>query len=80
MSKLAMIFIDKRIENEPTLRGKAWVVLAIHDEIIIEAPADQQDLAVRVVEEEMERAAKVFVKNISFKVSADVMTEWQKGD
>ena len=80
MSKLAMIFIDKRIENEPTLRGKAWVVPAIHDEIIIEAPADQPDLAVRVVEEEMERAAKVFVKNISFKVSADVMTEWQKGD
>ena len=54
--KIAMLGVHKRLEN---LRTK--IVLQVHDELLLEAPEEERDEAVRIIKEEMEIAAQLDV-------------------
>ncbi len=51
--KLAMLRVDSRLRREG-LRAK--LVLQVHDELILDAPAEEKDRAATLLKEEMERA------------------------
>ena len=57
--KLAMIRVFRRLADEG-LRAK--LVLQVHDELIVEAPAEEAQRAAAILGEEMERAADLPVK------------------
>jgi DNA polymerase-1 len=56
--KLAMLRVDERLKRENL---KTRIVLQIHDELLLEAPIDEAEIAVALVHEEMENAAKLSV-------------------
>lgn len=57
--KIAMVKVDRRLEKE---NMKSRLILQVHDELIIEAPDDEAQKALRIVTEEMENACKMKVK------------------
>lgn len=57
--KIAMIHVFERLRNE-NLTSR--LILQIHDELIIEAPEDEAEKALKIVQEEMENACKMSVK------------------
>ncbi len=56
--KIAMIRVYTRLKEE---KLNARLILQIHDELIVEAPADEQSKAELIVKEEMENACKMKV-------------------
>lgn len=74
--KIAMIRVWNRLGSEPT---KARLVLQIHDELIVECPAEEAEAVSRMVREEMERAAKL---EVPLEASVHVGRDWlsAKGD
>lgn len=57
--KIAMIRVRNRLKSEiPDAR----LILQVHDELIVEAPEHLADTACKILEEEMENAAKLRVK------------------
>jgi len=56
--KLAMIKVHERLKKEGL---QARLILQVHDELILECPADQAELAGRLLQEEMEGAVKLAV-------------------
>ena len=56
--KLAMIKVHERLKKEGL---QARLILQVHDELILECPADQAELAGRLLQEEMEGAVKLVV-------------------
>ncbi len=56
--KIAMIKVDERLTKE---NMKAKLILQVHDELIVEAPEDEAEKALRIVTEEMENACKMKV-------------------
>lgn len=60
--KLAMIRVFRRLADEG-LRAK--LVLQVHDELIVETPAEEAKRAAEILGEEMERAADLSVKLIA---------------
>lgn len=56
--KIAMIRVYSRLKEE---KLNARLILQIHDELIVEAPADEQSKAELIVKEEMENACKMKV-------------------
>ncbi len=68
--KIAMIQIDRRLEKElPAAR----LILQVHDELIVEAPAADAELAKRILKEEMENAV---VLSVPFTVDVGCGTTW----
>lgn len=57
--KIAMIRVSQRLKKE---LSDAKLILQVHDELIVECPEDKADIAVRILTEEMENAAKLKVK------------------
>lgn len=57
--KIAMVKVDKRLKDE---NMKAYLILQVHDELIVEAPDDEADRALEIVTEEMENACKMKVR------------------
>lgn len=57
--KIAMVRVDKRLADE---NMKSKLILQVHDELIIESPADEADKALQIVTEEMENACQMKVK------------------
>ncbi len=57
--KIAMIRVDNRLEAE---NMQARLILQVHDELIVEAPENEAEKALRIVTEEMENACKMKVK------------------
>ena len=57
--KLAMIAVDNRLRQEG-LRAK--LLLQVHDELIVEAPLDEQERVSALLTEEMENAASLSVR------------------
>ncbi len=56
--KIAMIRVDARLEKElPAAR----LILQVHDELIVEAPEAETELAKRILKEEMENAVRLSV-------------------
>lgn len=66
--KLAMLAVEKRLSG---MRAK--MILQIHDELIIDAPADEADAVVALLKEEMERAAALRVPLIA---EANTAADW----
>lgn len=57
--KIAMVKVDKRLTDE---NMKSKLILQVHDELIVEAPADEAEKALQIVTEEMENACQMKVK------------------
>lgn len=57
--KIAMIKVDSRLAAEGM---KARLILQVHDELIVEAPENEAEKALKIVTEEMENACKMKVK------------------
>ena len=57
--KLAMINVSRRLKEQ---LPKARLILQVHDELIVECPEAQAEIACKILEEEMENAAKLKVK------------------
>lgn len=64
--KIAMIRVSRRLKGEGL---RARLILQVHDELIVEAPAEEAEEAARILKEEMEGAAQMDVK-----LSVDVNT------
>jgi DNA polymerase-1 len=56
--KLAMLKVDQRLKNE---LPEAEIVLQIHDELLLEGPADQVGGLSQLVTEEMQQAMQLEV-------------------
>lgn len=56
--KIAMVNVYKRLKAEGL---KARLVLQVHDELIVEAPESERELAGKILKEEMENAYKLSV-------------------
>jgi DNA polymerase I len=56
--KLAMVNVAKRLKEE---KLRARLILQVHDELIIEAPIEEKDIASVILKEEMQGAAKLLV-------------------
>jgi DNA polymerase I (EC 2.7.7.7) len=56
--KLAMIKVYNRLKVE---RLEAKLILQVHDELIIDTPQNEHERVERLIKEEMEGAAKLFV-------------------
>ena len=56
--KIAMVRVDERLKNE-NMRSR--LILQVHDELIVEAPADEAEKAAKILQEEMENAVTLSV-------------------
>lgn len=56
--KLSMIHLSRRLANE---RLKAYMILQVHDELVLEVPVDEIDTVQPLVKEVMENAMKLSV-------------------
>lgn len=56
--KIAMVRVDKRLKNEGL---SARLILQVHDELIVEAPAYESMRVAMILQEEMENATKLSV-------------------
>ncbi|MFV0402120.1 MAG: DNA polymerase I [Oscillospiraceae bacterium] len=56
--KIAMIKVYNRLREE---KLEAKLILQVHDELIVECPPEEQEVAAKIVKEEMEHAAKLDV-------------------
>lgn len=60
--KIAMIRVRNRLKAE---NMQAKLILQVHDELIVEAPENEADRTIRILEEEMENAVKLNVPLIA---------------
>ena len=68
--KIAMIRVAERLKREcPSAR----LILQVHDELLVEAPQNEQELARRILCEEMENAVSL---NVRLSVEAGVGATW----
>lgn len=56
--KIAMIKVNDRIKKEGL---KARLILQVHDELIVEAPQEESEIAAKLLQEEMENAVRLDV-------------------
>lgn len=56
--KIAMVKVDRRL-NEENMRSH--LILQVHDELIVEAPEEEAEKALQIVEQEMENACRMKV-------------------
>jgi DNA polymerase-1 len=56
--KIAMIKVSERLAKE---LPEAKLIMQVHDELIVEAPEENAELACRILKEEMENAVKLCV-------------------
>jgi DNA polymerase-1 len=59
--KRAMIDVDRALDRAPTLRGRARMILTVHDELLFETPEAHAEDTVALVRERMERAVSLAV-------------------
>jgi len=69
--KKAMIGLSKRFKEE-NLKSK--IILQIHDELIVEAPENEVEIATKILKYEMENAA---ILNVPLKVDVTVADCWK---
>ena len=56
--KIAMVNVYNRLKNECP---EAKLIMQVHDELIIDSPISKQELASKILKEEMESALKLSV-------------------
>lgn len=57
--KIAMIKVDSRLRSE---KLSARLILQVHDELIVEAPENEEEQVINILKEEMENACRMKVK------------------
>jgi DNA polymerase-1 len=67
-----------RLLHDKLRETTAEIVNIVHDEIVVEADADQSQEIARVVEESMCAAGEEFVKLVPVKVETEIGDEWVK--
>jgi len=68
--KTAMLSLDKRLTST---KSKARLLLQVHDELILECPAEETDKNMKIVKEEMEKAVKL---SIPLRVNIETGKNW----
>ena len=68
--KTAMLNLDKRLASE---QSRARLLLQVHDELILECPADDADKTAELVKNEMEQAIQL---SVPLRVSVDITNHW----
>ena len=68
--KIAMVRVSNRLKRE-NLKSK--LILQVHDELIIEATADEQDYIKDLLKEEM---SKAYEMKVELKVDINVGNSW----
>ena len=68
--RLAMIRIDKKLNNEKSLRSK--MLLQIHDELIFEVHKDEVNKMVKIVKEEMTSVTNSDYHSFSIPLTVDI--------
>jgi DNA polymerase I-like protein with 3'-5' exonuclease and polymerase domains len=63
MMKLAMVYVDRLLD-----RNKAWIILTVHDELILESREDYAIEAARILKFGMEHATKKFLSRLAHTV------------
>ena len=56
--KIAMIKVNRRLKNE---MPEAELIMQVHDELIVEAPAEKAEKAAEILKHEMENAVSLAV-------------------
>ncbi|MDP2735704.1 MAG: DNA polymerase A family protein, partial [bacterium] len=74
MTKYALVYIRERLRKEGL---DATPIHTVHDEIVVEARADQAKKTAKLLEEEMMRAGERFLKKVPVKVDAVVSDIWE---
>jgi DNA polymerase-1 len=73
--KKALILLHQELP-----RFGAKLLLAVHDEVLIEAPAEAAEEVKAVVVSCMKRGMEAFVKSVPIEVEASVRTTWSESD
>jgi len=73
MTKYALVFIYEALKE-----FDARLVNTVHDEIVVEARADQAEEVKKIVEKEMIRAAELIVTNVPILADAILADTWSK--
>ncbi len=73
-TKYALIFLNEKFKE---LKIDGAITHTVHDEIVAEVRADQADEWAKVQQEQMERAASLFMKNCPAKAEAVVSHQWE---
>lgn len=68
--KLAMVRVHERLKKE---KLKTKLILQVHDELILESPEDEKELALKILQSEMENAIEL---SIPLKVDCGVGKSW----
>jgi DNA polymerase I len=76
MTKLASIYFYKWIVKNNYL-DKVWIVLTVHDELIIECNIDVQTIVKTALEESMLKAADVWCIDVKMKAEAHISDKWE---
>ena len=71
--KLAMLNIEKRLENEGY---KARLIMQVHDELIIDSPKEEAEKVQRLLIEEMSNSYKMLVP---LEVDSTISYRWSEG-
>lgn len=74
MTKYALCFIFERIKKE---KLDAYLILTVHDEILVEARTDQAERIKKIMIEEMVRAGNLLLKKVPVKVDGVVSDVWE---
>lgn len=73
MTKYALVFIHEQLREYD-----AKLVNTVHDEIVVEARADQAEKVLKIVEAQMVRAAQLVVTAVPIVVDAILADSWSK--
>ncbi len=74
MTKLALIYLHRALKGYD-----AKIVLAVHDEIVVEVRIDQAEEVKEIVASSMVRAGEVFLKSVPTVAEAKISDRWEKG-
>jgi len=73
MTKLALIALHEALRDYD-----ARVVNTVHDEIVVEARADQAEVVCKIVEREMVKAGEGMIKLVPIVADAKIADHWSK--
>lgn len=71
--KIAMLLLDKRLQKEGV---DAFIVNMIHDEIVCETSLADADYVLKIMDEEMCRAARMVIKDVMIRTEGHVVKCW----
>jgi len=71
--KIAMVKVHEALLGRP-----AWLVHAIHDELVVEAKENAAEEVSKIVQEWMLKVASMFLRDVHPKVECKVSDHWSK--